>query len=135
MKVSTSLVSLVTHCLVLLSFYIEIVTPISLDLLTAAAISLAVLTLMGSIKGWFTKRATDPAYYGGAVVAAVVFVLVALLLKRELENPVREPPALSAYVHTIRASEWLTVMTSIIAIPVVGWVGVRIGRNLRRALA
>ena len=122
------------HCLVLLSFWIEIVTPISLDFLTAAAISLAVLTLMGSIKGWCTRRVTDPAYYVGASVAAVVFVLVAVLLKRELDNPVREPPALSAYLHTIRASEWLTAMTSLIAIPVVGWAGVRIGRLLRRAL-
>lgn len=122
-------ISIVLHCLILVSFFVEIVSSISLDVGTAATITLTLVGIMGWLKGFFSKHVDDMAYCAGAGVAGVLFTIAALWIKWAIDNPVREPPPFGLFIEDLLRRDPLWVVAPLIAIAVFASVGVLVGRR------
>ncbi len=129
MRTRTFAISIILHSLILVSFFVEIVTAISLDVGTAGAITLALVGIMGWVKGFFSKQADDLAYCAGAVACGVLFTATALWIKWGIDNPVRDPPPLGHFLSDVLRRDPLWLVTPVIAVAVFASAGVLIGRR------
>ena len=128
-RTRTFAVSIILHCLILVSFFVEIVTPMSLDPGTAGAITLALVATMGWAKGFFSKQVDELAYWAGAVGSGVLFTATILWIKWGIDNPVQDPPRLGHYLGDVLRKDPLWVVLPMIAVSVAAYAGVLVGRR------
>jgi hypothetical protein len=72
--------------------FFALIPRLSPSVSLAATIALVLVASVGFITGFIGSRAVALHHFAGAVLAAFLISLTAISLKRELDNPVREPP-------------------------------------------
>lgn len=120
----------ISHYMILMSFFVEVVTPFSINIFVAAAMTLAFVGLFGVLKGRLTTPTTDGVFYGSASVAAVSIVLTGLLFGWALAHPVSAPAPLGGYLALTIAENAIWVVIPIVTVPATAFAGVYLGRRL-----
>ena len=127
-----SLISFVLNYAILISLFVEIATPVSLPIRTAATLTLLFVAVVGALKGWFVRGEDGLGYEYGAFVSSLAFVASGVWLKRSLDHPLKDAPPWGEFLITISLSDVLHALIAVVVVSVVASAGVQIGSRLRQ---
>jgi hypothetical protein len=132
MRIATLTASIVLNYLVLMLWFVERSTPMSMSNSLATTISLVGVAAVAVVKNLLTTSGYDGWYLSGALTASLMFVVTALAIGWGLANPVGEAPPFGTFVQSALATEIVWLVGMAVGATLMAYGGLLAGRGIRR---
>lgn len=132
MRIGTLAVSIVLNYLVLMLWFVERSTPISVSNSLATTISLVGVAAVAVVKSLLTTSGHDGWYLCGVMTASLMFVLSALAIGWGLANPVGEARPFGTFVQSALATDSVWLIGMVVGATAMAFGGLLAGRVIRR---
>ena len=132
MRIATLTASIVLNYLVLMLWFVERSTPISMIHSLATTISLIGVAAVAVVKNVLTTSGHDGWYFSGALTASLMFVVTALAIGWGLAHPVGEAPPFGTFVQSALGTDGVWLVGMAVGATLMAYGGLLAGRGLRR---
>jgi hypothetical protein len=132
MRIATLAGSIVLNYLVLVLWFVERSTPLSMSHSLATTISLIGVAVVAIVKNLLTTSGHDGWYLSGALTASLMFVATALAIGWGLAHPVGEALPFGTFVQSALATDAVWLIGIVVGATLMASGGLWAGREIRR---
>jgi hypothetical protein len=132
MRIAILAGSIVLNYFVLMLWFVERSTPISMNDSLATTISLLGVAAVAVVKNVVAPSGHDGWYLSGAFAASLMFVATALAIGWGLAHPVGEAPPFGTFVQSALATNSIWLIGMAVGATLMAYGGLLAGRGIRR---